>query len=103
MRLGSYSSVSASASLKGGQRLVVRGRKNESKDRAFRHRGIVSRRQKSYMAGKLENVGAGLDQNLLSFGLERGPTQCMRPSTFVQALFSPRMVSIACELGGCHA
>ena len=102
MSLGSYSSVPASASVKSGQRLVVRGRKNESKDQAFRHRGIVSR-QRGDMAGKLENVGAGLDQNLLSFELERGPTQCMRTLTFVQALFSPRMVSMACELGGCHA
>ena len=103
MNLGSYSSVRASACLKSGQRRVVRGRKNESQDRAFRHRGIVSR-QKGFMADGLENVGARLDQHLLSFELERGRLNtCMRTLTFVQALFSGRMLSMSCELGGCHA
>jgi len=92
MSLGFYSFMSAGTSLKSGQ--PIRGRKNESPDRAFRHRSIVSRR-KSFMAGEVEKAGTGLDQSLLSFEFERGRQKHKRTLTFVQALFSPRMLSIA--------
>lgn len=94
MRLGSFSTHLTGASVESARCFVIRGRKNESPHRAFRHRSIVSR-QKGFMADELEIVGAGLDQNLLSFESERGRQKHKRTLTFVQALFSPRMVSIA--------
>jgi hypothetical protein len=101
MTLHSHSSMPNRTSLR-GQEPAIRGCKNESQDRAFRLRGIMSR-QRHGMAGGVGKVGAGLDHGLLSFESERGPQKHKRSLTFVQALFSPRMVSMTYELGGCHA